>query len=153
MTKPGMKIVAILLFISFAVIPSLFCEDAGITQLVDKYKNDTDVQRAEVVKEYLGKKITVSGTVNNVSSENTFDVVNDIERNYYKVVTDVENTAVGNPYRAVLIYKDQATVEKINKGQKITFSGNVIKVSDDRLYISVWLSADELTEHEIELFK
>ncbi|MDD5427639.1 MAG: hypothetical protein PHI58_00160 [Candidatus Omnitrophica bacterium] len=153
MTKPGMRIVAILLFISFAVIPSLFCEDVGIDRLVDRYKNDTDVQKAEVVKEYLGKKISVSGMVNNVSSENTFDVVNDIERNYYKVVTDVENTAAGNPYRAVLIYKNKDDAAKINKGQKITFSGNIIKITDDRLYISVWLSADELTEHEIGLFK
>ncbi len=149
----GAKIIAGVLLFLFATASSSFCEDVGIAQLVDKYKNDTDIQRAEVVKEYLGKKIALSGTVSDASDENTFDVVNDVERDYYKVVTTVENTAAGNPYRAVLIYKDIDKVKNLNKGQTINFSGNIIKIQDDRLYLSVWLSADELTEHERELFK
>ncbi|MFA6321105.1 MAG: hypothetical protein WCY36_04530 [Candidatus Omnitrophota bacterium] len=153
MTKYIVRIMAVLLFFSFVMVSASFCEDADIAKLVDKYKSDTDIQRAEVIKEYMGRKIAVSGTVSDVRSENTFDIVNDVERDYYKVITDVENTPAGNPYRAVLIYKNMETAGKINKGQKIDFSGNIIKVTDDRLYLSVWLSADELTEHEKELFK
>ena len=147
------KILSISLLFSFMTAGVSFCQDATIIQLVDKYTNDTDVQKAAVEKEYLGKKITVSGIVTDVSDENTFDIVNDVERHYYKVVTDAGNTPQKNPYRAVLIYKNLDAVKKINKGQPVTFRGNVIKVVDEKLYISVWLSADDLTEHEKELFK
>lgn len=159
----GVKIVMGVLFFSFVMVSSSFCKEASkdsgrveeisIVQLVDNYKRGTDLQKAGIVDKYLGKKIVLTGKVSDVSDENTFDVVNDDESRYYKVVTDVKNTAAGNPYKAVLIYKNIKKAEKVNKGQEITFSGNIIKVKDERLYLSVWLSADELTEHERELFK
>ena len=147
------KVLTVVLFLTFAIIRPSFCQDVGITQLVDKYKNDTDIQRSAVEKEYLGRTITVSGMVSDVRKENTFDVVNDVKRHYYKVITNVENTPAGNPYRAVLIYKDISKVKNIDKGQKISFSGNIIRVVNERLYLSVWLSADQLTAQEKELFK
>ena len=147
------KILLIALLLSFTITGISFCQDAKIIDLVDKYCDDTDIQKAAIAKEYTDKKIVASGIVADVSDENTFDVVNDVERHYYKVVTDTENTPWRNSYRAILIYKDINTAKNINKGQPITLRGNIIKVVDDRLYLSVWLSADELTEHEKELFK
>lgn len=140
------------LFLFFSACPS-FCQDISIENLVDKYNSDTDIQKKAVVSEYLGKNITVSGVVSDASDENTFDVVNDITRHYYKITTDVANTPAGNPYRAILIYKDINKVKDIDKGQKVSFAGNIIRVVDERLYLSVWLSADVLTAEEKELFK
>ncbi|MDD3905857.1 MAG: hypothetical protein PHS46_04910 [Candidatus Omnitrophica bacterium] len=147
------KVLIIGFFVLIASASLSFCQETAIDSLVDKYNKDTDIQRAAVVREYLGKKIAVAGVVDNVSDENTFDVVNDIGERYYKVVTQVANTPQGNPYRAVLIYKNIDSVKSLNKGQDISFKGNIIKVVDERLYISVWLSAEELTAHEKELFK
>jgi hypothetical protein len=147
------KVLAAAVFFSLFTATSSFCQEASIAQLVDKYTKDTDLQKMGVVKEYLGRKIAVSGAVNNVGEENTFDVVNDVERHYYKVILDVANTPAGNPYRAVLIYKNMDKVKNIVKGQSVVFSGEIIRVSDDKLYLSVWLSADKLTDQERELFK
>lgn len=151
--KSLVKIFAGAAFLLFAAVNLSLAQDIGITELVDKYSKDTDIQRAAITGEYLGKNITVSGTVADVRNEDTFDIVNDVKRYYYKVITEPENTPAGNSYRAILIYKDKAKVENINKGQKITFGGNIIKVLDERLYLSVWLSADDLTPAEKELFK
>jgi hypothetical protein len=141
-----------LLFL-FIFTGASFCQDADISLLVDQYDSGTDLQKAAIEREFIGRNISVTGIVSDVKDEDTFDVVNDVKRFYYGVITEVANTAAGNPYRAVLIYKDKNRVEDINKGQEISFTGNMIKVADDRLYLSVWLSADELTEHERELFK
>jgi len=137
----------------FLVTGVSFCEDAGVSRLVDEYNKDTDIQKSVIDKEYAGKKIMVEGTVDDVGQEKTFDVVNDAERVYYKVTTNIKNSAGGNAYRAILIYKDINKVRNINKNQRIAFSGDLIKVVDELLYLSIWLSADPLTEHEKELFR
>lgn len=137
----------------FVFIGFSFCQEADITQLIDTYCKDTDLQKSAIRQEYADRKIAVTGTVSDVKDENTFDVVNDVERHYYKVITDVENTAAGNSYRAVLIYKDAGKVKDIAKGQVVSFRGNMIRIVDEGLYISVWLTADEMTAQEMELFK
>ncbi|MDD5136446.1 MAG: hypothetical protein PHX20_05160 [Candidatus Omnitrophica bacterium] len=146
-------IIAAVIFFSSCATGLSFCRDIVIGQLVDEYSGDTDIQKEAMVNKYLGSKIAVDGMVKDVKDEKTFDVVNDVERNYYKVITDVASTAAGNPYRTILIYKDKARVSGLNVGQKISLSGDIIRVVDEGLYLSVWISADPLTDHERELFK
>ena len=86
------KILSISLLFSFMTAGVSFCQDATIIQLVDKYTNDTDVQKAAVEKEYLGKKITVSGIVTDVSDENTFDIVNDVNPEKKWIAPSLKNT-------------------------------------------------------------
>ena len=137
----------------FAVTGVSFCQETSIKALVDKYIQDTDLQRARVEKEYEGKSINLNATVYDVGEGKTFDVANDIERVYYTVTTDVIKTPAGNPYRAILVYKDMDKVKDLTRGQTISFSGNIIRVVNEGLYISVWLSADKLTPEERVLFK
>lgn len=142
-----------ILFSLFAAAPYASCQDIKASRIVDEYVKETDLQKGALVKGYIGKTISVSGTVADVGEEDTFDVVNDIKRKYYKVVTEVEKTPCHNPYRAILIYKDKSRTENINKGQKIALNGNIIRIMDEKLYLSVWISKDELTAEERSLFK
>ncbi len=153
MPKLYFKTVIVVLFVLLAAVPQLFCKEVSVSTLVDRYRSETDIQKSDILKDYSSDKIDISGVVSDVSSEDTFDVVNDVKRDYYKVVTEIENTDKGNPYRAILIYKNEDNVKNINKGDKITFSGSIIKVVDEKLYLSVWLTADDLTEKEKSLFK
>ena len=153
MRKYATIIVMAAIFFSSFVAGLSFCQDIGISRLVDEYNADTDIQKEAIVKKYLGSKITVDGIVKDAKDEKTFDVVNDIERNYYKVITNVNNTTAGNSYRAVLIYKDKSRVKDLKKGQNISLSGNIIRIVDERFYLSVWISAEPLTNQERELFK
>ena len=152
----AVRIAAIIIISAMSLVfmtGSSFCQEAGMEGLVDRYVKYTDLQRTQADKEYPGKKMDVEGIVSDVGEGKTFDVANDIERVYYTVTTDVVKTPAGNAYRAILVYKDIKRVEGIDRGQKISFSGNIIRVVDEKLYISVWLSADELTPEERALFK
>lgn len=129
------------------------CESADIGTLVDQYKHATDVQRLELDKQFLGKRITAGGMVENVGEYNFFDVNTDTGEMYYKVLTRQQETANKVPYQVTLLYKDKSRVNDINKGEMIQKEGTIINIIDERLQIAVWIYEDELTAKDKQLFK
>jgi len=130
-----------------------YCADVNIGELVDQYKHATDLQRQELEKNFTGKPISVSGTVDNVGQYDFFDISNDTGGVYYKVLLQQQTTQNSVPYQVVLLYKDKDAVKDINRGQAIEKEGNIVKIVDERLQIAVWIYNGELTEREKELFK
>ena len=130
-----------------------YCADVNIGELVDQYKHATDLQRQELEKNFIGNKISVSGTVENVGQYDFFDVSNDTGGIYYKVLLQQETTQNKVPYQVVLLYKDKESVKDINRGQAMEKEGNIVKIVDERLQIAVWIYNGELTDRERQLFK
>lgn len=130
-----------------------YCEPMEAEELTDRYYNATDVQRKIFGQKYRAQPVVVSAKVKDVKEEDTFDVVNDVKRRYYKVTTEPQNTPAGNSFSAVIIYKDIDSVTNIDRGRWMTKEGKLLKVVDDRLFLSVWLYEGELSQKERELFK
>lgn len=144
--------------ISLAVIVLLiasigYSADANIGELVDQYKHATDLQRQDLEKNFIGKKISASGTVENVGRYDFFDISNDTGGVYYKVLLQQQITQNKVPYQVVLLYKDKDSVRDIDRGQEMEKEGNIVKIVDERLQIAVWIYNGELTDRERELFK
>ena len=140
--------VTVLLIASFG-----HCADLTIGEVVDQYKHATDLQRQELEKNFVGKKISANGTVDNVGQYDFFDISNDTGGVYYKVLLQQEATQSSIPYQVVLLYKDKESVKDINRGQVMEKEGNIVKIIDERLQIAVWIYNGELTDRERELFK
>lgn len=129
-----------------------FAADVEIGELVDQYKHATDLQRAELEKNFLTRRITGSGIVENVGEYNFFDINTDTGEQYYKVTTRQQETANKTPYQVVFLYKDKDKVRSINKGEEMKKDGTLINIIDERLQISVWIYEDELTAKDRQLF-
>jgi len=147
-----MKISSIL--VTILLITSIgYSADVNIGELVDQYKHATDLQRQELEKNFIGKKISAVGTVENVGQYDFFDISNDTGGMYYKVLLQQEATQNNVPYQIVFLYKDKDIVKDINRGQAIEKEGNIVKIIDERLQIAVWIYNGELTDRERQLFK
>ena len=129
-----------------------YCDSVTIGELVDQYKHATDVQRQELEKNFLGKKMTASGMIENVGEYNFFDVNTDTGENYYKVMTRQQETTGKTPYQVLFLYKDKNKIKDMNKGEQIEKEGTIINIIDERLQISVWLYEDDLTSRDKQLF-
>lgn len=147
-----MKIISLAVII-LSIASFGYCADANIGDLVDQYKHATDLQRQELEKSFVGKEISVSGTVENVGQYDFFDISNDTGGKYYKVLLQQQETANKVPYQVVSLYKDKESVRDINRGQAMEKKGNIVKIVDERLQIAVWIYNGELTDRERELFK
>lgn len=129
-----------------------YCDSITIGELVDQYKHATDVQRQELEKNFLGKKMNASGMIENVGEYNFFDVNTDTGENYYKVMTRQQDTAGKTPYQVFFLYKDKGKIKDMNKGDGIEKEGTIINIVDERLQIAVWLYEDDLTSKDKQLF-
>ncbi|MDP2929890.1 MAG: hypothetical protein Q8O01_07525 [Candidatus Omnitrophota bacterium] len=138
----------VLLAASFAC-----CAEINIGELVDQYKHATDLQRQVLEKSFIGKRITVSGIVENVGEYDFFDITNDTGGKYYKVLVQQQETANKVPYQIVFLFKEKSRVLDINRGEPIEKEGNIMKIIDERLQIAVWIYDGELTSRELDLFK
>lgn len=147
-----MKMISLTLII-LSITSFGYCADVNIEELVDQYKHATDLQRQELEKNFTGKKISASGTVENVGQYDFFDISNDTGGIYYKVLLQQEITQNKVPYQVVLLYKDKESVKDINRSQTMDKEGNIVKIVDERLQIAVWIYNGELTDRERELFK
>ena len=105
------------------------------------------------MNDFLGKELSCGGTVSNVGDYNFFDTVNDLGAAYYQVSTVPQKTKNNVTYQLVFLFKDKDKVKDIDKGQKIQKDGKIIRITDERLQISVWLFCGELTENDQHLFK
>lgn len=130
-----------------------YCADVNIAELVDQYKHATDLQRQELEKNFIGKRTTGSGTIENVGEYDFFDIINDTGGKYYKVLTLQKETANKVPYQIVFLFKDKDRVRDMNRGEMIEKEGSIMKVVDERLQIAVWVYEGELTSRERDLFK
>jgi len=148
MMKIFSLVVAVLMIASYG-----YCADVNIGELVDQYKHATDLQRQELEKNFIGKKLSASGNVENVGQYDFFDISNDTGGIYYKVLLQQQTTQNNVPYQVVLLYKDKDSVQDIDRGQMLNKEGNIVKIVDERLQIAVWIYNGELTDRERELFK
>jgi hypothetical protein len=140
--------VIILLIASFG-----YCADVNIGELVDQYKHATDLQKRDLEKNFIGKIISGSGTIENAGEYDFFDVTNSTGGKYYKVLALQQETANKVPYQLVFLFKDKDRVKDMNRGELIEKEGNIVKIVDERLQIAVWIYNGELTDRERELFK
>lgn len=130
-----------------------YCEELQMDAIVDQFKDATDVQRQQLRDYYRDREILGFGTVDNVREYNAFDETNDIERHYYEIITAIQKTGKGNPYKVIFLYKDLNKVKDMDKGQVIERGANILRIIDDRLWISVWLYEGELTSGEKAQFR
>lgn len=142
----------IIISTALAVFSAAYCASIDIGELVDQYKHATDVQRQELEKNFLGKRLTGSGVIENVGQYDFFDINTDTGEKYYKVLTQLQETSGKTPYQVVFLYKDKNKVIDMARGERIEKEGTIINVVDERLDIAIWLYEDELTARDRELF-
>ena len=130
-----------------------YCAQISIGELVDQYQHATDVQKRDLEKNFLGKQITGSGTIDNVSEYNFFDINTDTGEKYFRVITRQQETAGKTPYQIIFMYKDSSKVKDFSRGEAMEKEGTLINIVDERLQIAVWIYEDELTQKDKELFK
>lgn len=147
-----MKVISLFVIILLAATLG-YCADLNIEEIVDQYKHATDLQRQELEKHFVGKKLSANGTVENVGQYDFFDISNDTGGVYYKVLLRQQMTQNNVPYQVVFLYKDAKGVMDINRGQAFEKEGNIVKIVDERLQIAVWIYDGELTDRDRELFK
>jgi len=124
-----------------------------IEKIVDDFQNATDLQREQILKDTLGKEISAGGIVSNVGEYDFFDIVNDLKGSYYQLSTEQQKTKNNTPYQAILLFKDKDKVKDLDKGNKITKDGKIIRIEDERLQIAVWLLCGELSNNDKILLK
>lgn len=107
--------------------------------LMDNFQKATDLQRQAIVKDNLNKEVSASGKVNNVGEYDFFDIVNDIKGIYYQVSLEQQKTKANTPYQVIFLFKDRDKVKDLDKGQNFQKDGQVIRILDERLQLSVWL--------------
>ncbi|MFA5090068.1 MAG: hypothetical protein WC510_03390 [Candidatus Omnitrophota bacterium] len=151
--KKIVKICVFLPFFVFGLGSISYPVTIGVGELVDNFQKATDLQRTQIVKDNLGKEISGNGTVSNVGEYDFFDTVNDLRGTYYQMSTEQQKTKNNVPYQLIFLFKDKDKVKDTDKGQIVQKEGKIIKITDERLQISVWLFCGELTENDKALFK
>lgn len=130
-----------------------YCGGMDIGSLVDDFSKATDLQRAKILEDNIGKDISAAGVVTNAGEYDFFDIVNDIKGMYYQVATEVQKSNKNIPYQVVFLFKDRDKVRNIDKGQRVQKDGKIIRILDERLQITVWLLCGDLTDSDKALFK
>ena len=130
-----------------------YCAQMDIADLVDKFQNATDLQKDQILADNLGKEITAGGVVINAGEYDFFDTVNDIKGTYYQVGTEQQKTKNNTLYQLIFLFKDKDKAKDIDKGQLIQKDGSLIRITDERLQIAVWIFCGELTDSDKALFK
>jgi len=148
-----MKKMILTIAIILSLVPCSYCASVNIGELVDQYQHATDLQKRELEKNFIGKTISASGTVENVGEYNFFDINTDTGEQYYRVTTRQKDTAGKTPYQVVFMYKDKTKLLNISRGEPISKEGTIINIVDERLQISIWIYEDELTARDRLLFK
>ena len=144
-------IVGALLFLA-ALFTSSYSWAIAVSDLVDEFVAATDVQRDSMIIKYTDEKASATGVVENVKDFNTFNEKIDKGALYYQVVLAGQKTALGNAYQVSFFYKTADEVKNIAKTQQMTEKGAILKIVDERLWISVWLYVGTLGPEEKTMF-
>jgi len=139
-------IAAIFLSANFAFADT----DAGA--LVDQFKKATDLQQQGLIKDVKNKKISAKGIVKNVEEYRTFNLNTDKGAPYYRAIAETQKSPSGNPYIVSFFYKNKDDVADINKGQAVEKTGGLLKIFDERLWVSVWIYTGNIGPEEELLF-
>ena len=139
---------SIFLFYSFS-----YCETKDINSLVDDFQSATDLQKEKILSDNIGKDIFAKGTVANAGEYDFFNTTEDIKGTYYQVLTSQQKTKNNTPYQVIFLFRDKAKASDVSKGQDLQSNGKIIRISDERLQISVWLFCGDLSDEEINLFR
>ncbi|MFA5271324.1 MAG: hypothetical protein WC412_03155 [Candidatus Omnitrophota bacterium] len=125
----------------------------ALNDLVDQFKQATDIKRQDIQNQYFGNEISASGIVTNVEEYNFFNEKKDMVKKYYRITTDEQKTTNNTPYKLSFLSNNLSSVKDIAKGQTITKSAKIIRIADERLDISIWLYDGDITAQEKELFE
>ncbi|MFA6281771.1 MAG: hypothetical protein WCY05_04640 [Candidatus Omnitrophota bacterium] len=141
-------------FIGLILLGSLstFSYAETINDLVDQFKQATDLKRQDIQAQYFGNEISASGIVANVEEYNFFNEKKDMVKKYYRIVTEEQKTPNNTPYQVLFLSNDLSSVKDFAKGQTITKSAKIIRITDERLNVSIWLYDGEISAQEKELF-
>lgn len=134
------------------VVKSAYCAALSIEELVDNFYKATDLQKEQILKDSLGKEISAGAKVNNAGEYDFFDTNNDVKGTYYQVTTEAQKTKNSVNYQLIFLFKDKDKAKDVDKGQKIQKDGQVIRILDERLQISVWIFCGELADKDKALF-
>ncbi|MCK9604554.1 MAG: hypothetical protein M0R66_09370 [Candidatus Omnitrophica bacterium] len=146
-------IVIFSLVLIFGVCSLAYCQAIDIAKLVDDFQNATDLQKGQILKDNLGKDISAGGMISNAGEYDFFDTANDFKGTYYQVMTEQQKTNKNTPYQLIFLFKDKDEVQDMNKGTKIQKDGQIIRILDERLQISIWLFCGDLSEDDKALLK
>ena len=130
-----------------------YAETTDIAGLVDNFYKATDLQREQILKDNLGKEVSAGGKVNNVGEYDFYDMANDLKGAYYQVTTESEKTKNNVIYQLIFLFKDKDKAKDIDRGQNVQKDGKIIRITDERLQIAVWLFCGELGENDKALMK
>lgn len=150
----GKALSAVIIVISLLGLAATisYCEEISIEELVSQYRRATDLQKSQFEKHFMYEKISIAGKVQNVEQWKFFDTGKDEGKRYYKVTTSPRTTTDGIPYEVLIFYKDKGKVGLINKTQEVRMEGALVKIIDQRLIVSVWVYAEELTDFDKQMF-
>ena len=141
------------LFIAVIFLSANFAfADTDAGALVDQFKKSTDLQQKDLIKDVKDEKISARGVVKNVEEYRTFDLNTDKGAQYYRVIAETQNSPSGYPYIVSFLYKNKDDVAGINKGQAIEKTGGLLKIFDERLWVSVWVYAGTIGPDEELMF-
>ncbi|MCK9614917.1 MAG: hypothetical protein M0R48_05360 [Candidatus Omnitrophica bacterium] len=149
-----MKLALKSLFIGLVFLGSFssFAGAQAIVDVVDQFKQATDLQRNQIANDFFGKPFSAEAIIANVEEYNLFSEKKDTVYKYYLVTTNEQKTLKGTPYQVVFLSKDFGSVKDLKKGQSINKNGKIIRILDERLQISLWLYDGDLSPEEKELF-
>jgi hypothetical protein len=146
-----MRLFILLITVIFLAAGRAFA-DTDAAALVDQFKKATDLQQQSLITDAKDKNISSKGVVKNAEEYRTFNLNTDTGAQYYRVITETQTTPSGNPYIVSFFYKDKDEVEDVNKGQAIEKTGALLKIFDERLWVSVWIYAGKIGPEEELMF-
>ncbi len=147
------KVCVVFSIFIFAAGGFAYAAAGDIAGLVDNFQKATDLQKDQIIADNSGKGTSAGGTVSNVGEYDFFDIVSDVKGTYYQVSTQQQMTKNNVPYQMIFLFKDKDLVKDISKGQDIQKDGRIIRITDERLQISVWILCGDLAEKDKALFK
>ncbi|MCX5712781.1 MAG: hypothetical protein NTY47_06980 [Candidatus Omnitrophica bacterium] len=130
-----------------------YCATIDIPQLVDNFKNATDLQRTQIINDSIGKEVTGTGKVINAEEYDLFDTTNDVKGVFFRISTEAQKTPNNTAYQIYFLFKDKDKAADADKGSTVTKNGKIMQINDERLLISIWVYCAELSDTDKTLFK
>ncbi|MBM3243511.1 MAG: hypothetical protein FJZ12_01575 [Candidatus Omnitrophica bacterium] len=145
--------IAVFLILPVLIYSHCFCQRIDIEGLVDEYRKSTDIQKTKVFSDNKGKEITASGIVDNAGVYDFFNSTENIKNTYYQITTKQQKTKANTPYQVIFLFKDRDKVDSVNKDEAFQAGGKIIRLTDERLQIAVWILCAELSDKDKALFQ
>jgi len=135
------KILGLTLTLFLLIILLSFKSEANtsVESLVDKFMSLTEVQQKSYAERIEGSIIVYgSGRIEDVTDSSWLDIYEEAE-GYYRVIIEPQETSKGNLYDIIFCFKDLDEVKNFNKGDRIRKVGKLLKITNWRGWVSVWI--------------